>query len=121
MYLNIYVYICMLTNDSAGAYQHYSSCKKEGPDYYGKKESTIETFPLYNALNGYQSEPAESSSSAEGGDKVEALLFVRLVSIRLKWCTPSTGSRRSFRLELNVHNRLPFLVRFVLRYMSLCV
>ena len=32
----IYTYTYILNNDSAGAYQHYSSYKKEGHDVYGK-------------------------------------------------------------------------------------
>jgi len=32
----IYVYIYILNNDSAGAYQHYSNYKKESHDVYGK-------------------------------------------------------------------------------------
>ena len=32
----VYRYTYILNNDSAGAYQHYSSYKEEGHDVYGK-------------------------------------------------------------------------------------
>ena len=35
------------------------------------------------------------------------------VSIKLNLCTPSTGSRRIFRLEFNIKNRLPFCQKHV--------
>ena len=67
IYVHIYLYI--LNNDSAGAYQHYGSYKKEGHDVYGKGNRL--------AIQGAkQSQSASAESPSSGEDARLSFLFL---------------------------------------------
>ena len=72
-YIQSYMYI--LNNDSASAYQHYSSYKKEGHDEE-KMKSTVETVSAIYGTKRLGSGSAESSSSREGDEARTSFLFL---------------------------------------------